>query len=292
MMELKQQLERLYAEQLEEWTEFNERRALMMSHEQRSLSGGGLAVAVKVRNNPARMLSTTARVTMVRGQQDTSPRHCMLCPDNRPRQQRAVSWCGRRAMQVLVNPYPIVDRHFTIAAAVHQPQRFDADTIADMLTLAAQLPGYAVSYNGPRCGASIPWHLHLQAFPVDDTLLNGLSLDDEVCDGVVRRDVLPLPVKLYRGVEPTRVAAEFVDATGGDETMLNAVAWSDGEAAPVLAVIERTHHRPANFGDGDGQMLWSPGILDLLGIITLPREHDFTTITAEVAAAVYRYISQ
>ena len=72
---------------------------------------------------------------------------------------------------IYCNPFPIVDRHLTIAHREHGLQRI-ANQFGNMLDLAAALPGYFVIYNGPECGASAPDHMHFQAgsrglFPIE-----------------------------------------------------------------------------------------------------------------------------
>ena len=64
---------------------------------------------------------------------------------------------------MLINPFPIFPEHFTIPHREHVPQRI-AGNFAAMLDLArAMSPRYTVFYNGPKCGASAPDHLHFQA---------------------------------------------------------------------------------------------------------------------------------
>ncbi len=296
MDDLKGQVEALFVGQLNDWQLFADRYAALMSRNERvlNLNIAGDTVPLLVCDNPARLLSTTARVNMERAREDTSATHCMLCHHNRPAGQRALPWHGRRDMEVLVNPYPIVDRHFTVATVEHCPQCLDRDTLSDMLSLTGLLPDYAVSYNGPRCGASIPWHLHLQAFPVKHTLLGTIATEASPLTRVVGK--LPVTAYIVAGVDDVMMIDEvltFIGQLRGDSTlepMLNAVAWKSRDIT-CLAVMPRAHHRPANFGVGQGQLLWSPGILDLLGVVTLPRREDYDNLTVASALDVYNYIA-
>ncbi len=88
------------------------------------------------------------------------PENVFLCPENQPPEQRGLPWGD--GYRVLVNPYPIFARHFTIPAAEHVPQSI-ADRYGDMLALARCFDREVVFYNGPRCGASAPDHAHFQA---------------------------------------------------------------------------------------------------------------------------------
>jgi ATP adenylyltransferase/5',5'''-P-1,P-4-tetraphosphate phosphorylase II len=62
----------------------------------------------------------------------------------------------------LVNPYPIFPEHFTIPRKEHIPQQIKP-FFSDMLELAKSMDEFVVFYNGPKCGASAPDHLHFQA---------------------------------------------------------------------------------------------------------------------------------
>lgn len=300
MAGLKESIERLMAGQLAEWPEFAGRVALMREHGERQLSVGGKQVVV--RDNPARLISTTARVTMEAARRDGTPEHCMLCPANRPAEQRRLLWRGlHRHWQVLVNPFPIVEGHFTVVSATHEPQRLGREAVDDMLRLAGALPGYVVTYNGPRCGASIPWHLHLQAMPLGSVPLAAATVaGGQVADGVMCSDtMLPLRCLVVTGEGDDQVAARVTDVVtrlpsddNSAEPMLNAMAWVPrGERAPVVLIVPRRRHRPSNFGVGPGQLLWSPGVIDLMGLVTLPRREDFDNITPDIIRQVYREIA-
>src|SRR5580700_8139813 len=111
---------------------------------------------VFVRHIPHRVASTTAPVD----REAIAKRPCFLCARNLPPEEEGVPFA--QDFMIYCNPYPIVDRHLTIAHREHRPQRI-ANQFGNMLDLAAALPGYFVIYNGPECGASAPDHMHFQA---------------------------------------------------------------------------------------------------------------------------------
>ncbi len=79
---------------------------------------------------------------------------------------------------ILCNPFPIFIPHFTIAHRRHRPQALK-ENLTDLLRLARDLsPEFAVFYNGPRCGASAPDHLHFQGFPA-----GALPMEGRECTG-------------------------------------------------------------------------------------------------------------
>ena len=60
---------------------------------------------------------------------------------------------------------PVFSGHFTIAHLIHQPQAI-TENIDTFLHLASDFGSdWSVLYNGSRCGASAPDHLHFQAIP-------------------------------------------------------------------------------------------------------------------------------
>ncbi len=110
-----------------------------------------------------------------------TPRHgnCYLCRANIAWQQRFLQLplpielsSGR--FEAWANPFPLGDRHLTIAAEAHRPQRWQTGNAAasratlltrlrDLVELAGRLPGFLVFENGEGAGASIPQHHHYQA---------------------------------------------------------------------------------------------------------------------------------
>lgn len=114
---------------------------------ERTVEVGG--VPVRLQCNPERIRSTASKVD----RRSVAQRPCFLCDANRPAEQLSVPVAGR--YQLLVNPYPIFPRHFTLPAVEHVPQLLRG-RFGDMLQLAAALPACMVFYNGARCGASAP----------------------------------------------------------------------------------------------------------------------------------------
>ncbi|MDE5661767.1 MAG: DUF4922 domain-containing protein, partial [Muribaculaceae bacterium] len=127
---------------------------------------------IKVQFNPARMVSSAAKVDAA----SLKARKCFLCAENRPDVQRGIDW--EENYTILVNPFPIFPRHLTIPDKRHTDQLI-AGRAADMMRLATALEGYTVFYNGPRCGASAPDHMHFQAGN-SDFLTLGDALEDTV----------------------------------------------------------------------------------------------------------------
>jgi len=128
--------------------------ALEANVQQRELISGDLQLAAQW--NPARIVSTGAKIDKA----SIEARPCFLCDENRPPEQHAMMI--RHHYQVLVNPFPILPRHFTIPTRRHKPQSI-WEHFGTLRHLAWTMPNHIVFYNGPLCGASCPDHMHLQA---------------------------------------------------------------------------------------------------------------------------------
>ena len=122
--------------------------------EYRSVDIDGWEVCLQF--NPSRIVSSSAKVDSG----SVASRPCFLCSVNRPEVQSGLDFEGR--YEILVNPYPIFPCHLTIPDISHVPQCISG-RLSDMFLLAEALPGICVFYNGPKCGASAPDHMHFQA---------------------------------------------------------------------------------------------------------------------------------
>ena len=200
----------------------------------------------KVQFNPARMASSGAKVDAA----SLKARPCFLCEKNRPEVQIGIEWNDRYT--ILVNPFPIFHRHLTIPDTSHTDQLI-AGRIADMMGLAAELNGYTVFYNGPRCGASAPDHMHFQAGNSDFLTIAPL-------------EAMPVP-------------------EGEREPMLNLLCYST-PAGERLVVIPRKRHRPACYGTDNGCMLISPASVDVGGVFITPRPEDFERMDQAAIASI------
>lgn len=254
--------------------------------EVRSIAMPGMDI--KVQFNPARIVSSGAKVDA----RSLAERPCFLCEKNRPAEQRGIDW---RGYTVLVNPFPIFPRHLTIPAVVHTPQRIQG-RVADMLALAAELPGYTVFYNGPRCGASAPDHMHFQAGNSDFLpiwqALDAAPLRTVADDGAGTRlsvcTALPVNVFVVDAATPEAGERMFdrlyrVLPEGEEEPMMNLLA-----AGSRLVVVPRKRHRPSFYGtEGKGCMLLSPASVDMGGAFITPRREDFDRLDAQLLARVF-----
>jgi len=246
----------------------------------------------RVQFNPARIVSSGAKVDAA----SVKARRCFLCGSNRPDCQKGLPWCG---YTVLINPFPIFPRHFTIPADIHTDQRIDG-RIADMMRLAQELDGYTVFYNGPRCGASAPDHMHFQAGNTDFlTLPDALvacRMERLCADGDSRMSVahgLPLGAFVIDADDiaaGSRLFQRLYDVLprqfAGEEPMMNLLCFAT-PGSVRLVVIPRVKHRPACYGtDTPGSMLISPASVDVGGVFITPVAKDFEAMDADMIKSV------
>lgn len=247
----------------------------------------------KVQFNPARIVSSGAKVDAA----SLKARKCFLCGENRPAEQFGMEWKDRYT--VLINPFPIFRRHLTIPDNSHTDQLI-AGRIKDMMDLAADLDGFTVFYNGPRCGASAPDHMHFQAgnsdFLTIAEALDGVDLKTVATDGdatLSMVDSLPVKVFVIDAADHAagerlfgRLLAAMPVPEGEREPMMNILCYST-PAGERLVVIPRKRHRPSFYGtEGTDCMLISPASVDVGGVFITPRPEDFARMDADAIRRV------
>ena len=284
-------ISRFFNRQLEVWTDARHRFRDLKHVETRQFSD-----QLKLQWNPARIVSTGARID----KKTLGERPCFLCDKNRPKEQMSKQIDEK--FHLLVNPFPILPVHFTIPARKHQPQLIYKN-YGEMHRFISLHSDLMVFYNGPKCGASAPDHLHFQAgtngiLPLQANwqrlsrnLTDIISLNDEEKISVVRDFIVPAFVIISKSAESDEALFRRLYKAmpqRGDETepMMNIISWRKGEEF-ISVVIPREKHRPeAYFAEGDAQFVVSPGALDMSGLIITPREEDFRKLTEEKALSL------
>ena len=148
------EIQNLLTEQLLHWDLAKSNYEALNCVKTKTLDVNGCAY--KVQFNPARIVSSGASVDAKSIQQ----RKCFLCEENRPQEQKGIDFQNK--YQILINPFPIFPKHFTIPDTTHTPQLI-SHRMGDMLDLAEYMSDYVIFYNGPKSGASATDHAHFQA---------------------------------------------------------------------------------------------------------------------------------
>ena len=290
-MTIQDQVNELFEQQLSVWEMARNNFEGLKTVQIREFDFDGFGV--KVQFNPARMVSSGAKVDA----KTIAQRKCFLCAANRPEVQRGIAW---RDYDILINPFPIFTRHLTIPRREHVDQQL-VPYINDMFDLARELTDFVVFYNGPKCGASAPDHMHFQAGNADflplvsdyfnlkskgkctmhnaQCTIGGVdiyTIDDYLrvvyCIESTDKDALREAfMKLYN----SWVKEE------GVEPMMNVVCLYR-EGRWYLFVIPRGAFRPWQYtAEGEKQLLVSPATVEVSGLFITPVKEHFERITKE-----------
>jgi len=252
-----------------------------------------------VQFNPARIVSSGAKVDA----KTIAERKCFLCAANRPTEQKSVEFGD---YEILVNPFPIFPEHFTIPHKEHINQQIKP-YFADMLKLARALDDYLIFYNGPRCGASAPDHLHFQAGTKDFLpLVNDYKrLKDKHAEQLVESETFQLfsfndYLRAVYCIESTDIESArdsfeklytHYSTDENEEPMMNIVCTFEADKWYTF-VLPRKAFRPWQYtAEGDQQLLVSPATVEMCGIFITPVESHFEKIMKEDVISILEQVS-
>lgn len=260
---------------------------------------------IKVQFNPGRIVSSSAKVD----EKSIKERKCFLCLENLPGEQKGVAYGNEYIL--LCNPFPIFPEHFTIPHIRHIPQLID-NAFGTLLDLSKDIGTYyTVFYNGPKCGASAPDHLHFQAgnkgFMLIEEEFDELrsSCGEVIADG---NDYIVTAIddslRRFVSVESnnkSRVETVFhnfynsyaAQIGNGEEPMMNVISYFIPELDVWrVLLIPRGKHRPSYyFLEGDEKILLSPASVDFGGVLITPVEKDFQRLTREHIIQMFAEVS-
>lgn len=251
--------------------------------------------------NPRRIASSGAKVD----EKSIRERRCFLCVENLPELQIGILY--QENFIILCNPAPIFTRHYTISHIKHVPQRLE-EHVAILLSLAKDFaPAFTVFYNGPKCGASAPDHLHFQASPagaipierdvrdhsrrnpiktfggVSLVQIKGLGREAILLEGEDRDAVAALLLKSISAMKRVTAASE--------EPMMNVVCSYRNDFWRVIVFPRRKHRPQVYFREGKEKILISPASVDMGGLIVTPVEKDFLSVDARLIESIYQEVS-
>jgi hypothetical protein len=248
------------------------------------------SLAMKVQFNPSRIVSSSAKVDA----KSIRERKCFLCIDHLPEQQKGLLFEG--TYLILINPFPIFPKHLTIPALKHTDQRIRL-RLGDMLELSRSLYDFVIFYNGPKCGASAPDHMHFQAgnkgfMPLEKDwnkiyraqTVSIVSQPDMTISRLpdYRHAMLVLESADKKAILTwfEKIYTLLPDLQEEPEPMMNLLCRYE-EGRWTLWVFPRKLHRPKQyFAEGDDNILISPASVDLGGVFITPLEKDFRKISA------------
>ncbi|NDV57390.1 DUF4922 domain-containing protein [Bacteroides sp. 519] len=260
---IKDTIEQFFTDQLNCWPEVAERFNNLDKLQERSLHVGEWTA--KVVFNPLRKISVTATPDATPADKNV----CPLCSMNRPPEQKSLDFHGRYT--ILINPYPIFRRHFTIIANQHIPQEIGV-RFGDMLDLAREMEGYTILYNGPGAGASIPQHAHFQAIE-----RGSLPIEYIKNDSLRGRGVKHLQATTHQNAIE-KFNHLFSTLPTKQQQMNNLIVWYEDNTWHIVIILRKAHRPDCYYATGEDQLIISPAVVEMGGVIVTIREEDFNKL--------------
>lgn len=258
--------------------------------------------SVDVQFNPKRIRSTAA----VLDPATLRTRECFLCLEHLPEPQKGILY--RDEFLLLCNPAPIFPYHMTLASIHHKPQELEP-SLHLLLDVAKDLsPEFTVFYNGPKCGASAPDHLHFQTSPRRSIPIEIDAVDMKRRKRIYYKNHVAGCLLLQYGrtvlILESTDRERLLEFLGGlfslwkntlhtsEEPKVNVIC-SYQEDIWRLMILPREKHRPQiYFQDEKTRILVSPAAMDMGGFIITPREQDFVRFDARCIEDIYAEVSR
>ena len=245
--------------------------------------------------NPGRVHSVMADVS----DETLATRQCFLCPEGLEDKQQTYIY---KDYAIRVNPFPIFAPHFTLSSVQHEPQQIRGH-YEDMLRFTTDLPEYIIFYNGARCGASAPDHMHFQAIPMGSLPMQvyadkygrlpdfcpsarwiwGDSIED------MTSQLFALIDEFAVKVQPPTIPQALPPRP--DDADFNIISWYNGHYNTVI--LFRRQSRPACFfaENPEERILISPGAVEMCGVAIVSTEDSFNRLTSEKLYAIINEVS-
>jgi len=288
----------LLSEQKKSWQDLRVGYESLENVRERDLSCGRFSI--RLQYNPRRIKSSLAAV----GEGKIDERRCFLCLGRLPESQKGILY--RNEYLILCNPMPVFPSHFIVSHLDHRLQAI-AGQIDLFLRLIADFGfDWRVLYNGPKCGASAPDHLHFHVGPSGQMPLekeihwkNRAPLMKRGGVHLYRLGGLGREVILLEGDDPMAVEGVLKEFLNGlkqvllidEEPMVN-IAGFQKEGKWRLLIFPRRKHRPeVFFKEGDDRVVISPGVIDMGGLLITPVEKDFKRLDRVEVESIYREVS-
>lgn len=299
--ELSEQSRALLQQQYQTWPMLQKGADTLKTVISKEIDFGNFVMNVQF--NPGRIVSSAAKVD----KKSIAERKCFLCLENLPPEQKGIE---SGDYTVLCNPFPIFPEHFTIPHKRHIDQRIPG-AYADMLDLTTLMGSrYTLFYNGPKCGASAPDHLHFQAgdfgfMQIDTTWPTLVDHHGEwlhetentrvaaVDDGLRRFIVLQTSDKATSETLFSTLFETFkgISPDCDEEPMVNVITSYRDHKWTTLVFLRKKHRPEQFFLEGDGQVLFSPASVDFGGVCITPLERDFKRMDKALLTDMFSQLS-
>lgn len=271
-------------------------------------------IRIRLQCNPSRIKSSTANTSA----KVIQKRPCFLCEENRPKEQTGVPFKpfinrsnGNNAendFTILVNPYPIFGEHFTIPSK-HSQQKIKGN-FDILLELARHMDNCITFYNGPRCGASAPDHMHFQAgnrdlLPVQADYNLWRNSNTKLISGNEEASLYMLKDFLrggwfFEGHSQEKISGIFysileqlesVNPESDQEPMINVLCWFENGKWICMVFPRKTHRPSCYYLEGDDKLLISPASVEMGGLMVAAIPEDFEKISEKEIIEIYKDVS-
>ncbi len=311
---LQQKIYDLFASEISEWGLAREKYQTLSESLSKRFDFGDFAIDIVC--NKARIRSTMSdvkqRLEQMRTSKDTDAvkrsfmanndsKSCFLCADIRPIEQKSIAV---NDFHILVNPFPIFPKHFTITHKEHIRQQI-VPFFDDFLFFAKELPDLAIFYNGANCGASAPFHTHFQAAEKQyfNVLYDFATMSQNNIETLIDSPAYTLKTiknylrKAFCITTKDKQTAKniFIDHfyTHINKNMLNIIAVYEQDEYHII-IFPRKEFRPTQFFEDDEnkRLAISPASVEMSGrFVTIFQEH-FDRITKDDVVDIYSQISE
>jgi len=258
---------------------------------------------IKIQLNPARIKSTSARVD----ETSIKSRECFLCTEKLPLEQNALAY-GKNFL-ILANPYPIFTEHYTISKKKHIPQTIIGN-FEEFLNISRDLgSSLTLLYNGPKCGASAPDHMHFQAaikniMPIETEFdkIPDIQTKSIFNNGRIKVRFFEKYLRHFISFESnnkgelliafkTLIKAFRKISLPQEEPLMNIISNYRENKWYIFIFPRRTHRPTQYFAEDEKKLLISPAAVDLGGMLITPREENFNKIKKEDIIDIFRQVS-
>jgi hypothetical protein len=202
---------------------------------------------------------------------------------------------------------PVFSGHFTIAHIVHQPQSI-TEHIETFFHLMSDFgSNWSILYNGPKCGASAPNHLHFQAIPSGNMPIEKEITDDKRrmqiahVDGVLvsRAHGIGRELIVLEGDDPVDMASAFKRivvelkklSNTDNEPMMNIIGFHDGQTWRLVVFPRAKHRADSFFREGDTRVAVSPAVIEMGGVLVTPVARDFERLDVSAVECIFGEVS-
>lgn len=293
--------ELLLTQQKVEWVELKQNSELLKKIKTKTISFKGFII--KVQYNPGRIKSTSADVD----EKTILNRNCFLCDKNLPPEQKGLIIF--KDYFLYCNPHPVFPEHYTVISKDHKPQEI-ISSFFDFIEISKRLSSrYSLIYNGPKCGASAPDHLHFQAgtknfMPFEDDFYSFIKQFGYLIFGNTDITVSAVDDGLrkffsFESKDEDTLQNTFLRfynnyenlSNRNEEPLMNIICNYEREAGWRVIIFLRNRHRPSHyFREKRERILFSPAAIDLGGMCITPLEKDFENIDRKLLEEIFKEV--